>query len=238
LQNAAKHDDVAGQGHGFVDMYNLDGSGETRVVTRGRLDSPWGLAIAPASFGDLAGDLLVGNFGNGRINAFSIAENGRGHFEGQLKDPNGNPIQINGLWALKVGNDHAAGSSQTVFFTAGINDEKDGLFGSLQAVPKPHDGDDGDMGGDTGNAAGDSAKLATHMAGILAPSAPSAPGAATVISPTTPSLANVLINPLDFQAFAPNHHNGSDASDFFVPASPSNSFDWSNDLLVKEVSSL
>jgi uncharacterized protein (TIGR03118 family) len=136
LQNAEKHDDVAGQGHGFVDSFNLDGSGLTRVVTRGRLDSPWGLAIAPASFGDLAGDLLVGNFGNGRINAFRIDANGHGHFQDQLKDSAGHPIQIDGLWALKVGNDHAAGSSNTVFFTAGINDESDGLFGSLQAVPQ------------------------------------------------------------------------------------------------------
>jgi uncharacterized protein (TIGR03118 family) len=136
LQNAAKHDDVGGQGHGFVDSYNLDGSGETRVVTRGRLDSPWGLAIAPASFGDLAGDLLVGNFRNGRINAYSLGSNGHGHFQEQLKDANGKPIQIDHLWALKVGNDHAAGSSQTVFFTAGINDESDGLFGSLQAIPQ------------------------------------------------------------------------------------------------------
>jgi uncharacterized protein (TIGR03118 family) len=229
LQNAEKHDDVAGQGHGFVDSYNLDGSGETRVVTRGQLDSPWGLAIAPASFGDLAGDLLIGNFGNGRINAFDIAENGRGHFEGQLKDPNGNPIQIDGLWALKVGNDHAAGSSQTVFFTAGINGESDGLFGSLQAVPNAHEEDDGEMSGDT-------AKLATHLAGILAPTAPSAPGATTVVGPTASGLANVLINPLDLQAFTPNHHNGSDASDLFVPASHSGSFDWSNDVLVKELS--
>jgi uncharacterized protein (TIGR03118 family) len=136
LQNAAKHDDIGGQGHGFVDSYNLDGSGETRVATRGRLDSPWGLAIAPASFGDLAGDLLVGNFRDGRINAFSISDDGHGHFDGQLKDANDKPIQIDHLWALKVGNDHAAGSSQTVFFTAGINNEMDGLFGSLQAVPQ------------------------------------------------------------------------------------------------------
>jgi uncharacterized protein (TIGR03118 family) len=136
LQNAAKHDDVAGQGHGFVDSFNLDGSGETRVVTRGRLDSPWGLAIAPTSFGELAGDLLVGNFGNGRINAYRLGSDGHGHFQDQLEDANDRPIQIDGLWALKVGNDHAAGSSQTVFFTAGINDESDGVFGSLQAVPQ------------------------------------------------------------------------------------------------------
>src|SRR5206468_3677565 len=213
-QDQFKHDDVAGQGHGFVDMFNLDGSGETRVATRGQLNSPWGLAIAPSSWGNLAGDLLVGNFGNGRINAFRLSEDGHGHFDGQLKDANGNPIQIDGLWALKVGNDHAAGSSQTVFFTAGINDEKDGLFGSLQAVPKTNEGGDDDMGGDKENSSGDTGKLAN-----LAPSTSSSPGAAATVSPVAAGFANIFINPSDLQAFTPNHHNGGEASDSFVPAS-------------------
>lgn len=235
LQNADKHDDVAGQGHGFVDMFNLDGSGETRVATRGQLDSPWGLAIAPSSWGNLAGDLLVGNFGNGRINAFRLDEHGRGHFDGQLKDPNGNPIQIDGLWALKVGNDHAAGSSQTVFFTAGLNDEKDGLFGSLQAVPKVKHGDDDDMGGDNDDQGDDAGKLAGNRAGFLPPSTPPSTGAAAIVSPVAARFANVFINPSDLQAFTPNH-NGAGASGF-LPASHSGSFDWSNDFLVKELSS-
>jgi uncharacterized protein (TIGR03118 family) len=132
-QDADKHDDVAGQGHGFVDVYNLDGSGEKRLVTRGRLDSPWGLAIAPASFGSLAGALLVGNFGNGRINAYNAPT---GHFMAALKDPDGEPIKIDGLWALKVGNGANGGDADKVYFTAGLFGETHGLFGSLAPVAK------------------------------------------------------------------------------------------------------
>jgi uncharacterized protein (TIGR03118 family) len=136
LQNSEKHDDVAGPGHGFVDVYNLDGSpglagGKVRLISRGVLNSPWGLAIAPSSFGDLAGSLLVGNFGNGRIHAFDPTT---GRFMKTLLDPDGEPIQISGLWALKVGNGHAGGDADKVYFTAGIADESHGLFGSLTPV--------------------------------------------------------------------------------------------------------
>jgi uncharacterized protein (TIGR03118 family) len=226
LQNADKHDDVAGQGHGFVDSYNLDGSGETRVATRGRLDSPWGLAIAPKSFGDLAGDLLVGNFGNGRINAYRIGADGHGHFDGQLKDPNGKPIQIDGLWALKVGNDHAAGSSQTVFFTAGLNDEKDGLFGSLTAVPRNHH--DNDNNDDQGDDQGD---LGRDIANSLkSPSAVSISGTGSVAD----RLANVFMNFADAQVFIPGH-TGSGTAHSLLSASHGGSLDWNNDALVKDL---
>src|SRR5262249_30188689 len=131
LQDAAKHDDVAGRGHGFVDVFNFDGTpgladGRERLISRGRLDSPWGLAIAPASFGNLADALLVGNFGNGRINAF---DPNKGAFLTGLRDPDGEPIHINGLWALKVGNGGNGGDADKVYFTAGIFDESHGLFG-------------------------------------------------------------------------------------------------------------
>jgi uncharacterized protein (TIGR03118 family) len=230
LQNADKHDDVGGQGHGFVDMYNLDGSGETRVVTRGRLDSPWGLAIAPASFGDLAGDLLVGNFRNGRINAYSLDEHGRGHFEDQLKDPNGKPIQIDHLWALKVGNDHAAGSSNTLFFTAGINGEMDGLFGSLQAVPRHHDdnGDDNDQGDDH-------ADLGRDIAASLKSSGDAV--SAAVGSSAANPLATVFITSSDLQTFTPGH-TGSEMRLLHSTASHGGSFDWNNDALVKDLLAL
>ncbi len=136
LQNAEKHDDVAGQGHGFVDVYNLDGTpglagGKVRLISRGLLDSPWGLAIAPSSFGNLAGSLLVGNFGNGHIHAYNAAT---GAFMDTLKDPDGEPIVIPGLWALKVGNGKAGGDADKVYFTAGLFDETHGLFGSLASV--------------------------------------------------------------------------------------------------------
>jgi uncharacterized protein (TIGR03118 family) len=136
LQNADRHDDVAGRGHGYVDVFNLDGSpgldgGKERLISRGRLDSPWGLAIAPSSFGKLAGALLVGNFGNGRINAFNATT---GASMGTLRDPDGEPIVIDGLWALRVGNGGRGGDADKVYFTAGIFGEKHGLFGSLAPV--------------------------------------------------------------------------------------------------------
>jgi uncharacterized protein (TIGR03118 family) len=131
LQNDAAHDDVAGPGHGFVDVYNLDGSGGQRLVSRGDLDSPWGLALAPASFGSLAGALLVGNFGDGRINAFDAKT---GADLGALKDPDGEPVQIDGLWALKVGNGGNGGDAEKIYFTAGLDHEAHGLFGSLTPV--------------------------------------------------------------------------------------------------------
>lgn len=133
-QNAAKHDDVAGPGNGFEDVFNPDGTpglanGVMRLASRGQLNSPWGLAIAPASFGSIAGDLLVGNFGDGFINIYNPTTPGASL--GQLTDPDGEAIQIDGLWALKVGNGVAGGSASNVYFTAGLFGETHGLFGSL-----------------------------------------------------------------------------------------------------------
>jgi hypothetical protein len=137
-QNAAKHDDVGGHGHGFVDVFNLDGTpglpgGKERLVSRGQLDSPWGLAIAPSTFGSAANDLLVGNFKSGFIDIYDPTS---GQFHGQLKDPDGEPIRIDHLWALKVGNGFAGTDTNTVYFTAGIDNEQHGLFGSLTAAAK------------------------------------------------------------------------------------------------------
>ena len=131
-QNAERHDDVAGRGHGFVDAFDLHGHLLARLVSHGRLNSPWGLAIAPASFGALAGDLLVGNFGDGHINAYTLD---KGNFRAELRDVvTGGPITIDGLWALRVGNGGPApngGDPNAVYFTAGINGEQDGLFGTI-----------------------------------------------------------------------------------------------------------
>src|SRR5207245_7127 len=96
------------------------------------LNSPWGLALAPAGFGEFGGDLLVGNFGDGTINAFDIHS---GKFEGTLSDTSGAPIVIDGLWGIAFGNGHLAGPTGTLFFAAGINDEADGLFGTLTPAP-------------------------------------------------------------------------------------------------------
>lgn len=135
LQDADKHDDVAGAGNGYVDIFNFDGTLFQRLVSQGgEVNSPWGLDIAPAGFGDLAGKLLVGNFGDGTISIFDILT---GNFVGKLLDTNGNPVQIDGLWALMNGNGANGGDANKVYFTAGLNGEQDGLFGSLSAVPEP-----------------------------------------------------------------------------------------------------
>ena len=129
-QNAAKHDDVKGPGNGFVDEFSTSGTLLGRFASRGTLNSPWGLALAPASFGNFHNDVLVGNFGDGLINAFT----GSGGFRGQLKSETNAPIQIDGLWGLRFGNGGAGGDVNTLFFAAGINDEADGLFGTIQNV--------------------------------------------------------------------------------------------------------
>jgi uncharacterized protein (TIGR03118 family) len=128
-QDATLHDDVAGQGHGFVDVFTNDGAFVRRLVTRGVLNSPWGLAQAPEGFGRLSGALLVGNFGNGRINAFDIRTGAR---EGQLRDSHGHPIAIDGLWGLRFGNGNAAKTDE-LLFSAGPDDESHGLLGKIVA---------------------------------------------------------------------------------------------------------
>jgi uncharacterized protein (TIGR03118 family) len=130
LQNAAKHDDVKGPGNGFVDIYTTNGVLVRRFASRGSLNSPWGLAAAPSTFGNFHNDILVGNFGDGRINAFKTD----GTFRGQLKSETNAPIQNNGLWGLRFGNGGNGGDVNTLFFAAGINDEADGLYGSIVNV--------------------------------------------------------------------------------------------------------
>jgi len=131
VQDAAKHDDVAGHAHGVVDTFDLSGNMLARFTQHGHLNSPWGLAQAPASFGPFAGAILIGNFGDGRINAF---DPGTGEFLGTVVNSKGQEILIDGLWSLRVGNGGAGGNTNTIYFTAGPNGEKDGLFGSLTPV--------------------------------------------------------------------------------------------------------
>jgi uncharacterized protein (TIGR03118 family) len=134
LQDAAKHDDVAGAGHGFVDEFDLEGHMLHRVASGGVLDSPWGLAIAPSGFGEFANDLLVGNFGDGTINAFNPKND---HFLGKLLGTDGAPITIGDLWALIPGTGSAGTDPNKIYFTAGVQNEAHGLFGSLAAIPEP-----------------------------------------------------------------------------------------------------
>src|SRR5271166_367365 len=132
-QDEFKHDDVAGPGNGFVDEFDLNGTLVDRVASNGPLNSPWGLAIAPQDFGKYSGDLLVGNFGDGTISAFDLKHDDTDM--GKLLGIDGKPITIGDLWAITPGNDAGAGSSEKIYFTAGVKDEGQGLFGSLQPVP-------------------------------------------------------------------------------------------------------
>ena len=133
-QDGEKHDDVAGAGNGFIDEFAPDGTLISKFSSGGTLNSPWGLAVAPARFGTFGGDLLVGNFGDGRVNAYNLSS---GAFVGQV-DTGGTttPIAIAGLWGLSFGNGGGAGSADTLYFTAGFNGESDGLFGSLAPAPQ------------------------------------------------------------------------------------------------------
>jgi uncharacterized protein (TIGR03118 family) len=137
-QDAEKHDDVAGAGNGYVDIFDGSGNLLTRLISQGALNSPWGMQMAPANFGQFGGALLVGNFGDGTINAFDPA---KGTQLGTLQDPTGHPLTILGLWGLLFGNGGKGGDTSTLYFTAGIPGpygeplESHGLFGSIQAPP-------------------------------------------------------------------------------------------------------
>ena len=142
-QDQDAEDDVPGPGNGYVDAYDTSGNFIRRVASAGELNSPWGLALAPADFGRFSGDLLVGNFGDGRIHAFDPTQlTNTGEFEavGLMHSTAGKPIAIDGLWALQFGHGSSSGSANgttsTLFFSAGPNDEGDGLFGTL-GVSKP-----------------------------------------------------------------------------------------------------
>jgi uncharacterized protein (TIGR03118 family) len=132
VQDGTKHDEVAGAGLGIVDVFDAQGNLMHRVATAGALNAPWGLAIAPSNFGVFAGDLLVGNFGDGKINVYEPSQTN--DLEGQLTVPGGQPLAIDGLWALSVG---AGANDQTLFFTAGPVNESHGLFGIIAPVPEP-----------------------------------------------------------------------------------------------------
>jgi uncharacterized protein (TIGR03118 family) len=128
VQDADKHDDVAGQGHGIVDTFDLSGGSLQRLAQHGQLNSPWGVTLAPEKFGEFGDALLIGNFGNGHINAFNLET---GKFLGKLRERTGRTLVIDGLWALRVGNGGNGGDPNIVYFSAGPNGETDGLFGSL-----------------------------------------------------------------------------------------------------------
>jgi uncharacterized protein (TIGR03118 family) len=131
-QDADKHDDVPGAGSGYVDVFTPEGKLIERLEHGDWLNSPWGVTLAPSDFGVFSHSLLVGQFGSGEIAAYNQVT---GAFLGKLLDPSGNTITIDGLWSLSFGNSASAGPFNTLFFTAGIQHEAHGLFGTLTTVP-------------------------------------------------------------------------------------------------------
>ncbi len=134
---AGSDDEAHGQGLGFVDAFDAaTGMLVSKVAIRGQLNAPWGIAQAPADFGRFQGDLLVGNFGDGTIHAYRPFFGGFIYLPaGELRKAGDGPIVIDGLWALEFGNGANAGPTNNLFFTAGPNDENDGLFGKITAAP-------------------------------------------------------------------------------------------------------
>jgi uncharacterized protein (TIGR03118 family) len=124
---------VVGAGLGFVDVFDVNGNLIQRAISAGNLNAPWGMAIAPAGFGSFSGDLLVGNFGDGTINAFDPSSFA---LKGQLQDADGNAITNSGLWEIVFGAKNV-GDPNTLFFSAGINGTKDGLFGEISVSGPP-----------------------------------------------------------------------------------------------------
>ena len=127
-------DDVAGPGNGVVDVYDANGALLRRLTSGGALNSPWGVTLAPSGFGPFGNALLVGNFGDGTINAYDFLT---GAMLGTLTDGSGNPIVNDGLWDIAFGNHSTTSDPNALYLTAGLNDEADGLFARITATPEP-----------------------------------------------------------------------------------------------------
>ena len=145
MQDAAKHDEATGAGLGYVDVFDFSGNFVSRFASAGVLNAPWGMAIAPAGFGSLAGDVLIGNFGDGTINVFAPNGTAVATSMGPLTVINGGAISIPGLWSLVFGNGDADKPLTTLFYTAGFADQTDGVFGSIATssattAPNPYIG--------------------------------------------------------------------------------------------------
>jgi uncharacterized protein (TIGR03118 family) len=143
MQDAAKHDETTGAGLGYVDVFDFSGNFVSRFASSGVLNAPWGMAVAPAGFGSVAGDLLIGNFGDGKINIFAPNGTALATSMGALTVTNGGTITIPGLWSLVFGNGDADKPLTTLFYTAGFADQTDGVFGSIAtttaaAPPDPY----------------------------------------------------------------------------------------------------
>ena len=133
-QDAMKKDDEMGAGNGYVDLFDFDGVLVKRLIAKGALNSPWGLALSPSDFGSLSQALLVGNFGDGKINAYDPLT---GAFMMTATLSTGSPLIIDGLWSLVFGPDTPGAAHNQLFFTAGPNMEMHGMLGRLDFVPTP-----------------------------------------------------------------------------------------------------
>jgi uncharacterized protein (TIGR03118 family) len=138
-QDAARHDDVGGDGNGYVEIYTPAGKHIGHLEHGDWLNSPWGVVWTPRDFGEFSNTILVGNFRSGWIAAFNGFTR---KFIGFVKNPDDSLVTIDGLWSLAFGNGAAAGPSTTLFFTAGLDHESHGLFGTLTAVASEQDGDE------------------------------------------------------------------------------------------------
>jgi len=133
MQDAAKHDETTGAGLGYVDVFDFSGNFVSRFASGGALNAPWGIAVAPAGFGSIAGDVLIGNFGDGKINIFTPNGTQPATSAGSLTGSDGQALSFPGLWSLVFGNGDSDKPSTTLFYTAGFADQTDGVFGSIAA---------------------------------------------------------------------------------------------------------
>jgi uncharacterized protein (TIGR03118 family) len=136
-QDSAKHDETTGAGLGYVDVFDFSGNLVGQFASAGPLNAPWGIAIAPAGFGSLQGDVLIGNFGDGTISIFSPNGTALANFEGPLMSTAGQPLTFPGLWSLAFGNGDADKPVTTLFYTAGFADQTDGVFGGITLTSNP-----------------------------------------------------------------------------------------------------
>jgi uncharacterized protein (TIGR03118 family) len=138
-QDGPRHDPVGGDGLGFVDIFSTTGKFEGRLEHGDWFNAPWGVVWTPRDFGEFSNTILVGNFRSGWIAAFNGFTR---KFIGFVRNPDNSLVFIDGLWSLTFGNNGNAGSSTTLFFTAGLNNETNGLFGTLTPIAAEQDGDE------------------------------------------------------------------------------------------------
>jgi uncharacterized protein (TIGR03118 family) len=136
-RDAAMHDETTGAGLGYVDVFDFSGNFVSRFASAGPLNAPWGIALAPAGFGSFAGDVLIGNFGDGAINIFAPNGTSLATSMGPLTVNNGAMFAVPGLWSLVFGDGDSDKPVTTLFYTAGFANQTDGVFGSIAVSNVP-----------------------------------------------------------------------------------------------------